>query len=177
MSLKIETERLELNLATIDDLQDIHHLHSFPEVDQYNTTGIPKNIQETETIMQPLFEANLSGDKYVFIAKDKMNQDFIGMVGIFPGKPKYKSAEIWYKILPNAWGKGYATEISKALIEFSFASLKVHRVEAGCAVENAASVRVLEKSGMQREGRRRQTLPLKTGWSDNYEYAILDASP
>jgi ATP-dependent protease HslVU (ClpYQ) ATPase subunit len=33
---------------------------------------------------------------------------------------------------------------------------------------------VLEKGGLKREGRRRKILPLKTGWSDNFEYAILD---
>ncbi|MFT5821781.1 MAG: ribosomal-protein-alanine N-acetyltransferase [Crocinitomix sp.] len=174
MQLNLETERLALCLATIADLEAIHHLHSFPEVDQFNTLGIPNDLKETETVMQPLFDANVSGEKYTFIVKDKATQTFIGMVGAFPGKPKYKSAEIWYKLMPNAWGKGYATEISKEIIRFCFETLNVHRVEAGCAVENAASVRVMEKVGMQLEGRRRQTLPLVTGWSDNFEYAILD---
>jgi RimJ/RimL family protein N-acetyltransferase len=47
-------------------------------------------------------------------------------------------------------------------------------MEAGCAVENYASIRVLEKVGMQKEGRRRKVLPLQNGWSDNFEFAILD---
>jgi len=76
--------------------------------------------------------------------------------------------------MPQEWGKGYASELSKTLIQFCFNTLNFHRVEAGCAVDNAASVKVLEKSGMKRKGRRRQTLPLSGGWSDNFEYAILD---
>lgn len=52
--------------------------------------------------------------------------------------------------------------------------LKLHRIQAGCAVENTGSIKVLEKAGMIREGRRRQVLPLKSGWSDNFEYAILE---
>ncbi|NOQ71307.1 MAG: GNAT family N-acetyltransferase [Crocinitomix sp.] len=174
MLLKLETERLTLRLANSNDLAHIHHLHSFPEVDQYNTLGIPKDLKETETIMLPLFDANIAREKYTFIIQDKTTQSFIGMAGVFPGKPKYKSAEIWYKILPQTWGKGYATETSKELIRFCFDTLEVHRVEAGCAVGNVASIRVLEKSGMQREARRRQLLPLAAGWSDNFEYAILD---
>ena len=46
--------------------------------------------------------------------------------------------------------------------------------EAGTAVENIGSIRVLEKAGMTREGQKRKVLPLKKGWSDNYIYAILE---
>ena len=71
--------------------------------------------------------------------------------------------------------KGYATEALKEILRFGFDQLNLHRIEAGCAVENVASIKVLEKAGMQREGRKRQVLPLKSGWSDNFEYAILAA--
>jgi [ribosomal protein S5]-alanine N-acetyltransferase len=46
-------------------------------------------------------------------------------------------------------------------------------VEAGCAIGNTGSIKVLEKAGMKREAHTRQLLPLKSGWSDNYGYAIL----
>jgi ribosomal-protein-alanine N-acetyltransferase len=171
---ELKSKRLTLRLATIEDLEDIHYLHSFPEVDEFNTTGIPENLAQTKTVMMPLFAANLKSEKYTIIVNVKGTDTFVGMVGVFPGKPKYDSAEVWYKILPKEWGKGYATEILQALIQFCFKTLKAHRVEAGCAVKNLASIRVMEKAGMKQEGRRRQTLPLATGWSDNFEYAILD---
>ena len=59
-------------------------------------------------------------------------------------------------------------------MRFGFHTLKLHRIHAGCAVDNIGSIKVLEKAGMQREGRARQTLPLIDGWSDNYNYAILE---
>jgi RimJ/RimL family protein N-acetyltransferase len=62
----------------------------------------------------------------------------------------------------------------RRLINFGFNDLKLHRIEAGCAVENIGSLKVLEKVGIQREGHKRKVLPLKNGWSDNYEYAILE---
>lgn len=49
----------------------------------------------------------------------------------------------------------------------------MHRIEAGVAVGNAASRHILEKTGFQREGRHRKILPLSSGWSDSYTYAIL----
>ena len=53
-------------------------------------------------------------------------------------------------------------------------ALRLHRIETGCAVGNIGSIRVLEKAGMVREGRLRQVLPLRSGWSDNFKYSILE---
>ena len=65
------------------------------------------------------------------------------------------------------------SEVLKSMIDFGFNKLHLHRIEAGCAEDNIGSFKVLEKAGMTREGRGRQVLPLKNGWSDNFEYAIL----
>ena len=47
-------------------------------------------------------------------------------------------------------------------------------MEAGCAVENIASSKVLEKVGMTREGMKRKKLPIRGQWKDNYFYGILE---
>ena len=86
----------------------------------------------------------------------------------------YRIAEVWYKILPNFWGQGLATEALAELLKFGFLDLGLHRIEAGCAIENVASFKVLGKVGMIREGQKRRVLPLKGQWSDNYIYGILD---
>ena len=79
------------------------------------------------------------------------------MFGLKLGSKKYKNAEVWYKIHPDFWRQGYATESLRAVIEYGFETLKLHRIEAGCAVNNLGSITVLEKAGMTREGRGRQT--------------------
>jgi RimJ/RimL family protein N-acetyltransferase len=71
------------------------------------------------------------------------------------------------------WGRGYATEAARALIEFAFRTHKAHRVFTSCEVDNAASVRVLEKAGMQREGFIRESDWIRGAWHDQYIYAIL----
>lgn len=90
------------------------------------------------------------------------------------GRKIYKSGEVWYKLYPNFWGKGFATESLNCMLSFCFKELKLHRIEAGCAVDNIASYKVMEKVGMIKEGRCRKVLPLENGWSDTFEYAILD---
>src|SRR5690606_5789365 len=101
--------------------------------------------------------ANENGQAFTFAVRLNSNNEFIGLVGIVLGKSKYQSAEVYYKYFPNQWGKGYATEVLNDLIDFCFKELRLRRVEAGCAVENVGSIKVLEKVGMIREGRKRLT--------------------
>lgn len=172
----IETNRTILRLIKLSDLDSIHNLHSLPETDEFNALGIPKNIEETKMIISPwIKENNLEIIKnYTFLIESKDGDNFIGLFGFKIGNEKYKRGEVWFKLHKSSWNKGYGTECLKAIIKFGFESLNLHRIEAGCAVENIGSIKVLEKSGLIREGRGRQVLPLKSGWSDNFEYSILD---
>jgi RimJ/RimL family protein N-acetyltransferase len=172
---KLVTERLVVRKIIESDIAALHKLHSIPEVDRYNTMGIPSSFSETEAQMMPLISANqLRRTRQYTFAIERLNDNaFIGSAALWLGKEKYRCGEIWYKFAPEYWKNGYATETVKALLKFGFDELNLHRIEAGCAVENEGSIRVLEKVGMVREGRKRQTLPLVSGWSDNYEYGIL----
>jgi ribosomal-protein-alanine N-acetyltransferase len=163
-------------LIDLLDLDSSHKLHSLPETDEYNALGVPKNIEETKCIIQPWIAENQLKEikNYTFAIENKSTGAFIGLFGLKRGNKKYKRAEVWFKIHSNYWNKGFATESLKAVIDFGFDALKLHRIEAGCAVNNMGSFKVLEKSGMIREGRLRQVLPLKSGWSDNFEYSILE---
>ena len=174
--MEIVTERLLLRLIDLQDLDAIHNLHSLPQTDEYNTLGIPKNIEETKSIIEVWILENKLNEirNYTFAICNKLNGDFIGLFGFKLGNKKYRRAEVWYKIHATYWKNGYATEALKSILNFGFKTLNLHRIEAGCAVENTGSMKVLEKAGMIKEGRKRAVLPLKSGWSDNFEYAVLE---
>lgn len=176
MTIKLLTKRTRLRFIKISDLDSIHKLHSFPETDRYNTLGIPKNIEETRAVIKPWIAENKLNEirNFTFAIENNVNKQFIGLFGLQLGQYKYKLAEVWYKILPDHWNKGIATEVLGRMVDFGFGELKLHRIQAGCAVENLSSIKVLEKNGFRYEGRRRKILPLKSGWVDNYEYAILE---
>ena len=175
MKYQIHTERLFLTLIAESDLLDIHNLHSLPETDQYNTLGIPKNTEETAQIISGWMLQSKETVKpcHVFKVRVAESNTFIGLAALQLGPEKYKSAEVWYKYLPDYWNKGYATEVLKGMLRFGFTNLHLHRIEAGCAIANIGSVHTMKKSGMVHEGQKRKVLPLKTGWSDTFEYAIL----
>lgn len=157
------------------DLEKIHELHLLPETDQYNTLGIPKDLNDTKTVVENWIAENNDTNQNHFTFKVELNgtDQFIGLIAINLGNLKFKNAEIWYKFHVDFWGKGYATEAVNKILDFGFNELHLHRIGAGCAINNLGSIKVLEKAGMTREGQKRKVLPLKDGWSDNFEYAIL----
>jgi len=177
--MKITTARLDLIEVTWDDLPDIHHLHSIAEVDEFNTLGLPKDEEETKDIISPVVENQKEEVRRLYMWKiiGKEAGSFLGVAGMTLSADRFRLGEIYYKLLPKYWGKGFATEVSKGLIKAGFEGFKLHKVEAGVATDNLPSIRVLEKSGMIREGLRRKILPIRGEWKDNYHYAIVEDDP
>ena len=85
-----------------------------------------------------------------------------------------QDAELSYMYHRLAWGNGYATEAARAVLQFSFEQLGVHRVYATVDLENTASIRVLEKIGMRQEGLLVRSFRSHIEWRDHYLYAILE---
>jgi len=73
--------------------------------------------------------------------------------------------------------QGLMSAALRALIPFSFATLHLHRLEAACITTNVASIRLLEKSGFQREGCARQYLCINGIWQDHLLYARIKDDP
>jgi ribosomal-protein-alanine N-acetyltransferase len=69
--------------------------------------------------------------------------------------------------------QGYMTAALRTLIPFGFDSLRLHRLEAACIPNNAASIGLLEKTGFKREGYARQYLCINGIWQDHLLYARL----
>ncbi len=177
--MELESKRLNFKEVTWDDLENIHMLYSLPETDEYNTLGISKDREHTKEIMRPMIEVQKEElrKSYNWKILKKDSDEFIGMAGINLSANRFKLGEIYYELLPAEWGKGYATEIAKTLIKVGFDNFHLHKVEAGVATENIRSIRVLEKSGMIREGLRRKILPIRGEWKDNFHYAIVEDDP
>ena len=174
--MDLETIRLKILQIEGHDLEEIHNKNLIFEVAEFNTIGIPKNIQETEALIVSVIQDKLNEERkrYGWVIRIKETDEFIGEIGIILSEKRFKKAEIYYSFLPRYWGKGYATEAVKSIINFGFQELKLHRMEAGVATENMRSIKILEKIGMRREALKRKILPIRGEWKDNYYYAILE---
>lgn len=171
----IESDRLNIMPLKISDCEDVHYKNSHPEVAEFNTIGIPKNIEATQRLLQPLFKPQNPDKEQVlgWSIRLKTDNTFIGELGMRVSSPKYNKAEIHYSLTPKYWNKGYANEAVKALIQYGLEVLNLHRIEAGVAIKNERSIKLLEKVGMVREGHHKKILPINGKWMDNYSYAIV----
>lgn len=84
-----------------------------------------------------------------------------------------QSASLGYWAGETMAGKGYTTAGVKALVRYAFDDLALHRVEAACQPENAASRRVLAKAGFEEEGRARAYLKIAGAWRDHILFASV----
>ncbi|UZO79867.1 GNAT family N-acetyltransferase [Aquimarina sp. ERC-38] len=165
---------MEVKLVSLieDAIPFLYKLLSNPLVDQYNTLGIHKEIRETEDYFWKLKQQEENNQSITFVIASLDNQK-IGLIALDFSQPKFKSATLWYKIHPDYWRKGVATAAVLKITTMGFSQYHLHRIEAGCAVQNIGSQKVLLKTGFIKEGCKKEVLPLLTGWSDAYIYALV----
>ena len=148
----LETDRLVLRRFTEDDVGALAELDSDPEVMRFVTGGITTSREKIENeILQAYLAYYERYDGYGFWAAiEKASGEFLGWFHFRPADPEvYDEVELGYRLRRAAWGKGYATEGSRALVEKGFAELGVQRVVAYTLVVHAASRRVLESAGLR----------------------------
>jgi [ribosomal protein S5]-alanine N-acetyltransferase len=110
-----------------------------------------------------------------FAVEDPENGRFLGSCCLMVEPDSSSSAELGYWFLREAWGKGYASESSAAMLDFAFRHLELHRVWGKCHVRNAQSARVMEKIGMTYEGTLREHVWLRDHYRSSRIYAMLEA--
>lgn len=175
--MELITLRLHIRELTIADLYAIHALHSIPTIAQYNTIGIPEHQYATEKILWQWigYQKSITRTHYIMYVETLEANQFIGLIALqLLGLPKFRLADVWYKVHPAYWNKGFATEALKAMIAFGFNDLKLHRIEACCTVENKASISVLEKVGFEIEGIKKSSFPLQNKWLDVAMFSIIE---
>jgi RimJ/RimL family protein N-acetyltransferase len=152
MEVYLETERVVLRRFTGADVDNLVELDGDPDVMRFVNGGPPTPREEIEGEILPAFLRYYErGDGYGFWAAiEKSTGDFLGWFHFRPAKGAGPDEpELGYRLRKAAWGKGYATEVSRALISRGFAELGVRRVVASTYQDNLASRRVMEKAGMR----------------------------
>lgn len=106
---------------------------------------------------------------------EKTSNNYIGEAGILSINKSADRCVIGYNLLPSFWNFGYATEITTALVKYAFNVLELERVEALAMQLNTASCRVLEKSGLLKEGILRHFTKIDECYHDVVYYGIVRA--
>lgn len=173
--MELHTPRLILRELHEDDLEALRDFETRPEMHDYERETIPGEDITREFLRNA--EQRAQDDprtQYWLAVTIRPDDRVIGHVSLRCNHHDIQEWEVGWAIHSAHWGKGYATEAARALIHFAFTELQVHRVVAFCNAHNTASVRVMEKLGMRKDGHLRETRRWRGGWSDEFVYAVLD---
>ncbi|MFD4660828.1 GNAT family N-acetyltransferase [Kitasatospora sp. NPDC058444] len=147
----LQTERLLLRSFTEADLDDLFALDDDPEVMRFINGGKPADREaiRTRTLPRLLHDHPCSGARGFWAAEERTTGTFLGWFELRPLDDHDPAVvELGYRLNQSSWGKGYATEGSRALVAKGFTDLAVERVTANTMAVNARSRRVMEKSGL-----------------------------
>jgi RimJ/RimL family protein N-acetyltransferase len=177
MQVFLETDRLVLRQFTMADADNLVRLDADPDVMRFVTGGIPTSREEIQDEFLPAFLGYYQRyEGYGFWAAiEKATGEFLGW---FHFRPRDEAApgevELGYRLRKSAWGKGYATEGSRALIRKGFTEHGVQRVVAETMAVNQASRRVMEKAGLTlvRTFRQPWPYPIECDEFGAVEYAL-----
>lgn len=145
----LDTGRVRLRRPTPSDAAAIFEYGSDPEVGRYADWPIRTAI---EPLIESLRERQArweSGEEFNWVITLPAEDRAIGGVSC---RVVQHAAEIGFLVHRRHWGKGYATSAARAIVEWALSVPSIWRVWATCDTQNLASIHVLEKAGLSREG-------------------------
>jgi len=149
---KLETSRLNLRPFVIEDASEVFAYASDPMVSRFTTWSSPKAPMDSRLLIETFIERARKNEPVPWGIVLKETQRLIGATGFDAWDGCHSRREFGYSLSRQYWGQGLATEAAKIVVQFGFEVMGLHRIEAKCMVENAASERVMQKVGLTFEG-------------------------
>ncbi len=151
---ELETERLRLCLPVQDDARRIYDAYGTDlEVTRFLSWQPYKTPEQAEPRMRQRLEDLASGRELSWVIRRREEPELIGLVSLFPAD---HHAELGYVLARPHWGQGLVPEAARAVSDWALAQPGIYRVWAVTDQDNHGSARVLEKIGMQCEGKLRR---------------------
>lgn len=165
----LTTPRLILRETVPSDAAHLFSFLSDPEVQKYDSPNVPiREIAEAVSAIEKSRQrfASKEGITWSIVFKDE-NQ-VIGDLGFYFEDRCYYKTNLGYSVARPYWRRGIATEAGRALMQFGFETLRLHRINVDTRMDNIASVRLMEKLGFRYEGVRRECIRNEDGTYQNW---------
>ena len=146
----IITAKLSLQQINLDDAVAVYkNWASDPLVTKYLIWRPHKSVSDTYRYIKYCLYGWKNQTEFTWLIIERKTGE---PIGAFAARPDIPSVEIGFVLSRGSWNKGYMTEVVQHFIDYVISIPGFSRVWAVCDIENAASERVLIKSGMDREG-------------------------
>ena len=173
----IITQRLVLRTPKIEDASILTRFIQsnkgyFEKWEPIRISSFYTNESQLKRIAQFLTATNQV--KFYIFRKEKPDQIIgeIGLSNIVRGV--FQNCNLAYKLDEKHTGQGYMKESLRAVIEYVFEELELHRIEANIIPKNNKSINLIKKLGFEREGLSKKLLKINGEWQDHYRYALLN---
>jgi RimJ/RimL family protein N-acetyltransferase len=165
----LDGEVVTLRAIEEEDLPFLQRAVNDPEV--WRAIGAPEPVNSQQE--QEFFDDVVCSDDSIdlLIAAD---DDPVGIVSFWPGDGTVSKAELGYWVAPDHHRQGYASEATELMIDYGFAQLGYHRIEARVFEYNDASQNLLEGLGFVREGAHREAVFVDGEYQDLLWFGLLE---
>ena len=169
-----QSDRLILRALKMSDAADLFACCREPEISRYSEWYPHPDLAHSRAYISWMLSEYRRKEGTTFAVCRRESGRLIGTCSYIGLDLEHKVSELGYCLAKDSWGMGYGAEAAFILLDHGFRRLGLHRMEARVMPENERSVRVLEKLGMEREGRMRKAIYCK-GADHNLDlYAITD---
>ena len=169
----IDTNRIRLRPVTEDDVDALYRIFSHPEVMRY--WGAPP-LADRDAALQLVNEIHDGFRRQAALKwgiARRTDDQIIGTTTLFNLSFDNHRCELGYGLDRAEWGKGYMQEALRALLDYAFNVLDLHRLEADVDPRNENSIRIVEKLGFQREGYLRERWQVNGEIQDALFFGLL----
>ncbi len=149
----VETKRLILRSWKPEDFPAFAAMNANAEVMRYFLA--PLSMEESLTNLTRILAEHREFGYGLYALERKEDHQFIGLLGLHRVTFEASFApcvEIGWRLVPDAWGQGYASEAAAACLRYALDDLKIAEVYSFTAVPNVPSSRVMERIGMEKVG-------------------------
>jgi RimJ/RimL family protein N-acetyltransferase len=167
--------RVALRRFHLGDVATFVAYRSSEQVARFQSWDAPYPREEGERFIREIARdhPDTAGEWFQFAVGLRATRQLIGDCAAMPQAGDPRQCEIGFTIAPDYQGRGYATEAVRLLLNYLFTERGKHRITAYCDPRNAASVALLERLGMRREGHLRESTWAKGQWTDDLVYGLL----
>ncbi|MEO7093047.1 MAG: GNAT family N-acetyltransferase [Polyangiales bacterium] len=148
----IEGPSLRLRALRPDDAPAVFELYGDRDANRYGYQPTMSEVADAERLIGEIAELARKRTLFHWGVARRDDDVIIGHATLFKLERAHHRAEIGYSIRRDHWGRGLGAEAARQLIAFAFDRLDLRRLEADVDPRNAASLRMLEKLGFEREG-------------------------
>ncbi len=146
-----ETDRLVLRPFNETDVNAFHRMTSDPDIIRFIGTGLDPDLSHKDVLKQmrtaPLGDYEKTGyGRHAMVLKT--TNEVIGFTGL-KYLPEIDETDLGYRMFPEYWGNGLATESCWPMLDFAFQKLELAKIIGIAMPENSASCHVLEKVGLK----------------------------